>query len=32
LAPHEFAGGEHARKPLVEHEYDPYRTFELEDA
>jgi len=30
LAPHDQAGGEHLRKPLVEHEYDPVSAFEKE--
>jgi hypothetical protein len=24
LSSHQFAGGEHQRKPLIEHEYDPF--------
>lgn len=30
LAAHENAGGEHLRKPMVEHEYDPVAVFEKE--
>jgi hypothetical protein len=30
LAPHEMAGGEHIRRPLVEHEYDPIASYEQE--
>ena len=32
LAAHEMAGGEHIRKPLVEHEYDPIQAYEKERA
>lgn len=32
LQPHENAGGEHLRSPLVEHEYDPIAAFEAEQA
>lgn len=30
LSPHEMAGGEHVRKPLVESDYDPVAVFEKE--
>jgi hypothetical protein len=30
LQPHEMAGGEHPRKPLVEHDYDPVERYEEE--
>lgn len=32
LAPHDMAGGEHLRGPLVEHDYDPIATFAKEIA